>query len=66
MQRKELEMEMQLFDENGELNHEYQKEALEIKDLDSTDDDAPKIRSRSPVKRKETRNRIIFMALPIR
>ena len=60
MKRKELELEMQLFEENGVLNLENQKEALDIKDIDSDDDKASSIRSRSPFKWKETKNRDVF------
>ena len=57
MKRKELELEMQLFEQNGAQNLEYQKEAIDIQNSDSDDDAAPSIRSRSSFIGKETRNR---------
>ena len=57
MNGKELELEMQLFEENGALNLEYQKDALDLKDLDSDDDADPSMRSRYPLKWNERRNR---------
>ena len=60
MKRKELELELQVFEENGVLILEYQKEALDINDFDSEDDAAPSLSSRSPFKWKEIRNRDII------
>ena len=41
-------MEMQLFEEEGALRLEYEKEALDARASDSDDSAAPSIRSRSP------------------
>ena len=59
-EKKELELEIQLFDENGVLNLEYRMEALDIKDYNSDDDAALSIRRQSPFKWKEFRNKKLF------
>ena len=63
MTRKEVELEMQIFDGTDALTLEYQKEAIDIKDLDSADDAAPSIHSRSSFKWKETRKRHVCLWL---
>ena len=55
--RKELEMEMQLF-EDGALKLEYEKEALDARASDSDDSAAPSIRSRSPFNWKTPKNNV--------
>ena len=44
---KDLDMEMQLFEEGGVLKLEYKKEALDSRASDSDDSAAPSVRSRS-------------------
>ena len=56
LKRKELEMEMQLFEE-GALKLEYEKEALDARAPDSDDSAAPSIRSRSPFNWKTPKNK---------
>ena len=48
LKRKELEMEMQLFEEEGALKLEYKKDALDARASVSDESAAPGIRSRSP------------------
>ena len=48
LKRKELEKQMQIFEEEGALKLEYEKEALETRALDSDDNAAPSIGSKSP------------------
>ena len=48
LKRKELEIEMQFFEEECALKLEYEKEALDARASDSDDSAAPSIRSRSP------------------
>ena len=55
LKRKELEMEMQLFE--GELNLEYEKEALDARTSDSDDSAAPSIRSSSPFNWETPKNK---------
>ena len=47
LKRKELELDVQLFEEEGALKLEYEKEALDARAPDSDDSAAPSIRSRS-------------------
>ena len=56
LKRKELEMEMQLFEE-GALKLEYEKEALDARASDSDESAAPSIRSRSPFNWKTPKNK---------
>ena len=48
LKRKGLEMEMKLFEEEGALKLECEKEALDARASDSDETAAPSIRSRSP------------------
>ena len=48
LKRKEHEMEMQLFEEEGALKLEYEKEGLDARAPESDDSATPSIRSRSP------------------
>ena len=57
LKRKELEMEMQLFEEEGALKLEYEKEALDARASDSNESAAPSIRSRSPFNWKTPKNK---------
>ena len=57
LKRKELEMEMQLFEEEGALKLEYEKEALDERASDSDENTAPSIRSRSPFNWKTPKNK---------
>ena len=57
LKRKELEMETQLFEEEGALKLEYEKEALDARASDSDDSAAPSVRSRSPFNRKTSENK---------
>ena len=57
LKRKELEMEMQFFDEEGALKLEYEKEALDARASDSDDSTAPSIRSKSPFNWKTPKNK---------
>ena len=58
LKRKELEMDMQLFEEEeGALKLEYLKEALYSRASDSDDSAAPSIRSRSPFNWKTPKNK---------
>ena len=57
LKRKGLEMEMQLFEEEGALKLEYEKEALAARAPDSDDSAAPSIRSRSPFNWKTPKNK---------
>ena len=63
MTRKEVELEMPIFDETDALTLEYQKEAIDTKDLDSADDVSPSIHSQSSFKWKETRKRDVSLWL---
>ena len=55
--RKEHEMEMQLFEEEGALKLEYEKEALDARAWDSDYSAAPSIRSRSQFNWKTPKNK---------
>ena len=57
MKRKELDMEMQLFEKEGALKLEYEKEALDARASDSDDSAAPSIRSRAPFNWKTPKNK---------
>ena len=57
LKRNELEMEMQLFEEEGALKLDYEKEALDARASDSDDSAAPSIRSRSPFNWKTPKNK---------
>ena len=57
LKRKELEMEMQLFEEEGAHKLEYEKEALDARAPDSDDGAAPSIRRRSPFNWKTPKNK---------
>ena len=57
LKRKELEMEMQFFEEEGALKLEYEKEALDARAPDSDEYAAPSIRSRSPFNWKTPKNK---------
>ena len=58
LKRKELEMEMQLFEEDS-LKLEYEKKALDARASDSDDSAAPSIRRRSPFNWKTPKNKDI-------
>ena len=60
LKRKELEMEMQFFEEEGALKLEYEKEALNARASDSHDSAAPSIRSRSPFNCKIPKNKDVY------
>ena len=57
LKRKELEMEMQIFEEEDALKLEYKKEALYARASDSDENEAPSIRSRSPFNWKSPKNK---------
>ena len=57
LKKKELEMAMQLFEEEGALKLEYEKEDLDAIDSDSDDSAAPSIRSRSQFSWKTPKNK---------
>ena len=57
LKRKDLEMEMQLFEEKGALKLEYEKKALDARASDSDDTTALSIRSRSPFNWKTPKNK---------
>ena len=57
LKRKELEMEMQLFEEEGALKLEFEKEALDARAPDNDDSAAPTIQSRSPFNWKTPKNK---------
>ena len=57
LKRKELEMEMQLFEEEGALKLEYAKEALDLRLSDSDESADPSTRSRSPFNLKTPKNK---------
>ena len=63
LKRKELEMDLQLFDEEGALKLEYEKEALDARASDSDDSAAPSIRSRSPFSWKTPKNKDVSVWL---
>ena len=63
LKRKELEIQMQLFEEEGALKLEYKKEALDAKASDSDDSAAPSIRSRSPFNWKTPKNKEVSVWL---
>ena len=58
LKRKDLEMAMQLFEEEGALKLEYEKEALDARASDSDDSAAPSIRFRSPFNWKTRRTKL--------
>ena len=57
LKRKELEMEIQLFEEQDALKLEYEKEAIDARASDSDDSAAPSILSRSPFNWKTPKNK---------
>ena len=59
LKKTELEMEMQLFEEEGALKLEYEKEALDAGASDSDDSAARSIRIRSTFNWKTPKNKII-------
>ena len=63
LKSKEFEMEMQLFEEEGALKLEYEKEALDERASDSHDSAAPSTRSRSPFNWKTPKNKDVSGSL---
>ena len=57
LKRKELEMEMQHFEEEGALKLEYEKEALDARASGSDNSAAPSIRSKSLFNWKTPKNK---------
>ena len=57
LKRKELEMEIQHFEEEGALKLKYEKQALDARASDSDESAAPSIRSRSPFNWKTPKNK---------
>ena len=57
LEKTEFEMQEQIFEEEGALKLEYEKEALDARASDSDDSAAPSIRSRSPLKWKTPKNK---------
>ena len=63
LKRKELEMEMQLFEEKGALKLEYEKGALDARASDSDESASANIRSRSPFNWKTPKNKDVSGSL---
>ena len=57
LKRKELEMEIQVFQKKDALKPDYEKQALDAEPDDSDDSAAPSIRSRSPFNWKTPKNK---------